>query len=158
MFKAQIITDINGKKTVLEFDDQKEYVDYLSNHPELNIQSSFDQNFAKQFAGRSLPSRNPWSEMERIVDHSVNRHLSHTHSEHSNPFALVKQDMRRMEEDEKREKIESEKKERARKQQEKELEEAKQLLAEYKLKTSHNPEYAKKLQEHIEKLEKELKQ
>lgn len=62
-----------------------------------------------------------------------------------------------MEEEEKKDRFEAEKRERIKKQQEKELEEAKQLLAEYKLKKSHNPEYAKKLQEHIEKLEKELK-
>ncbi len=44
MFKAKIVTNINGKQTVLEFDNEKEYYDYLESHPELNQSLNWNWN------------------------------------------------------------------------------------------------------------------
>ena len=41
MFKAKIVVNKNGKQTVLEFDNEQEYYEYLQSHPEIN--QSFDR-------------------------------------------------------------------------------------------------------------------
>jgi hypothetical protein len=60
MFKAQIITNINGKQTVVEFDNQHEYQDYLKNHPDIQDQMNWTPTFPSWFANRTGLPR--WSD------------------------------------------------------------------------------------------------
>jgi len=84
--------------------------------------------------------------MDKLVDHAVGRHLGHHphHPHHDqSPLGLVRQDMDRISYEEKRRK----------EQAKKDLEDARELLKTYTSKQDHNPDYAKKLEEHIKKLE-----
>lgn len=68
----------------------------------------------------------------------------------------MKQDMQRIEFDEKKKEQLSKAQERKKEQSKKELEEAKVLLKNYKEKPDHDSAYASKLESYIETLEKTL--
>lgn len=148
MFKAKIVTNNNGKQTVVEFDNEQEYYDYLESHPEVNQSLNRNRN-----SPWGLPSwsRSPWSDMDKLVDQIVGRRLGYGGDQ--TPLALVKQDMQRMEAEEKQKEQELRAKEKEKEQRKKELAEAKELLKTYKSKDGHNEEYAKKLEAHIKELE-----
>lgn len=150
MFKAKIVVNKNGKQTVLEFDNEQEYYDYLESHPEIN--QSFDRTNHRPAFGR-----NPWNlsdEMFNLSNHPF-WWLSHKqlHKDLS-PLALVRQDMQRIEYEEKKKEAQAREQEQKKEQNKKELEEAKVLLKNYKAKEYHDDSYAAKLEAYIESLEK----
>jgi hypothetical protein len=94
--------------------------------------------------------------MDKLVDHAVGRHLGHHphHPHHDqSPLGLVRQDMDRISYEEKRKEQEAKEEQRRKEQAKKDLEDARELLKTYTSKQDHNPDYAKKLEEHIKKLE-----
>ena len=64
--------------------------------------------------------------------------------------------MQRLAWEEKNKEKEKEEEKRRKEQEKKDLDEAKKLLSDYQSRSGYNPEYAKRLQEEIERLEKRL--
>ena len=153
MFKAKIVVNKNGKQTVLEFDNEQEYYEYLQSHPEIN--QSFDRT-----TNRPWLTRNPWGladDIFKLPSYHPYRSISHRPSEQDlSPLALVRQDMQRIQHEEKKKEQLSKEQERKKEHSKKELEEAKVLLKNYKEKSDHDPVYARKLEGYIETLEKSL--
>lgn len=150
MFKAKIVTNNNGKQTVIEFDDEKEYYDYLESHQELN--QSLNRNVP------IIPTRNlgRLEDMNKLMDWTTQRSLGHNAVHHLSPIELVKRDIQRLELEDKKKEREKEEEQKRKEQEKKDLEEAKALLNNYQSKHGHNPEYVRRLQEEVERLEKRL--
>lgn len=154
MFKAKIVLNNNGKQTVLEFDNEKEYYDYLETHPEINQTFGWNTNWP------SIPLFGSWNfadEINKLVDLNIGRRLWYQDQHNGSARALVKRDLQRIEREEKQKEREAKEVERQKEQRKQELSDAKQLLSDYRSKSWHNPEYVKKLEEEIEQLTKKLK-
>lgn len=152
MFKAKIVLNNNGKQTVLEFDNEKEYYDYLESHPDINQTFNWNANWP------SIPMFwwNWADEVNKLVDRNIGRRLWYQDAQTNNARALVKRDLQRMEREEKQKEREAQEAQKQKEQWKQDLSDAKELLKEYTAKSWHNPEYAKKLEAEIEHLTKKL--
>ncbi|HMY80539.1 MAG TPA: hypothetical protein PLW93_01755 [Candidatus Absconditabacterales bacterium] len=148
MFKAKIVLNKNGKQTVLEFDNENDYYEYLESHPEINQSFDWTNNWPAF-------GWNPWSRSDDLFKTSPWFGLTSKQAEKDlNPLALVKHDMRRIDQEERKQELEAKEQARKKEQQKKELEEAQSLLKIYKSKPNHDHDYAQKLEAYIENLEK----
>lgn len=151
MFKAKIVQNINGKQTVVEFDNEKEYYEYLETRPELSDPFSFSG--WKNFLPWGL-NTNPYEEAQRVLNQLLPSWYYHGNQKDLSPLGLVKQDLKRLDYEEKKKEEEEKQSEREKQRQEQELKEAKELLETYKSKEGFDPKHAKKLEDYIESLEK----
>lgn len=150
MFKAKIVQNMNGKQTVVEFDNEKEYYDYLEARPELN--DPFLSSSWKNFLPWGL-NFNPYEDMQRLLNQTLPSWNYQGNQKDLSPLGLVRQDLKRLDYEEKKKEEEEKQQERQKERQAQELKEAKELLEVYKNKDGYDPEHAKKLEEYIESLE-----
>ncbi len=97
---------------------------------------------------------NPYEEVQRIFNQLLPSWYYQGNQKDLSPLGLVKQDLKRLDYEEKRKEEEAKHSEREKQRQEQELKEAKELLEAYKSKEGFDPKHAKKLEDYIESLEK----